>query len=136
LDRQGCRIDAAHQYRPRIKDALALCQAVQYLHDRRIMHRDLKPANIGYDVRGIIMLFDFGLARQLPSSPSSNGSNEKNQPTYRYSKAGPLRYMTPEVIVGRPYNEGVDVYSLSLIVWQMLTLNVPYKGLQTEQSFK
>jgi serine/threonine protein kinase len=136
LGRQGRRMDAMNRYRPRINDALALCQAVQYLHDRRIIHRDLKPANIGYDARGNIKIFDFGLARQMAPCPRGAGLNEKNGATYRYSKAGSLRYMAPEVILRQPYNKGVDVYSLSLIIWQMLTLAVPYNSLETERSFE
>jgi serine/threonine protein kinase len=136
LGRQGRRMDAVNRYRPCINDAIALCQAVQYLHERRIIHRDLKPANIGYDARGNIKIFDFGLARQMPPCPGGAGLNEKNGATYRYSKAGSLRYMAPEVIMRQPYSKGVDVYSLSLIIWQMLTLAVPYNSLETERSFE
>jgi serine/threonine protein kinase len=64
------------------------------------------------------------------------GSKDNNGPTYLYSKAGSLRYMAPEVVLGQPYNTGVDVYSLSLIVWQMVTLEQPYKGLRSENAFE
>jgi hypothetical protein len=60
--------------------------------------------------------FDFGLARRFPPCTSRKSSDERNGPTYHFSKVGSLRYMSPEVILGRTYNKGVDVYSMSLIV--------------------
>jgi serine/threonine protein kinase len=47
--------------------AYDICSALAYLHDNHVMHRDLKPANIGFDLRGDIKIFDFGLAKELPT---------------------------------------------------------------------
>jgi serine/threonine protein kinase len=93
------------------------------------MHRDLKPDNIGFDIRGDIKIFDFGLAREFPEHEASEDG------TYNFSLAGSLRYMAPEVFLGQPYNGAVDVYSFCIIFWQMLTLARPYDCLCDEEQF-
>jgi len=49
----------------RIVAAYGLAAAIQYLHNKKIVHRDLKPNNIGFDIRGDVKIFDFGLAKEL-----------------------------------------------------------------------
>jgi len=100
-----------------------LSTALEYLHKQRVMYRDLKPDNIGFDVRGDVKLFDFGLAREIPKS----GKLANN--TYQMSgKTGSLRYMAPEVAKEQPYNETVDVYSLAVLAWQIFEMETPFKG--------
>jgi serine/threonine protein kinase len=90
------------------------------------MHRDLKPENIGFDIRGDIKVFDFGLTRELP--PESMMMDENgNEPVYHRTFAGSLRYMAPEVATGQPYNLKVDVYSFSIIWWQVMALRKPFE---------
>jgi len=100
-----------------------LSTALEYLHNHRVMYRDLKPDNIGFDVRGDVKIFDFGLAREFPSTGRlANG-------TYAMSgKTGSLRYMAPEVAKENPYNETVDVYSLAIMAWQIFEMDTPFKG--------
>lgn len=100
-----------------------LCTAVEYLHSQKVMYRDLKPDNIGFDVRGDVKIFDFGLAREFPKKEvMTNG-------TYQMSgKTGSLRYMAPEVALERPYNETVDVYSLAILAWEIFDMSTPYRG--------
>lgn len=82
-----------------------------------------KPDNVGFDVRGDVKIFDFGLAREFPKGkPLVND-------TYQMSgKTGSLRYMAPEVAKEHPYNETVDVYSLSMMAWQIFAMQVPFSG--------
>lgn len=94
-----------------------LASAVEYLHNNGIVFRDLKPNNIGFSSSGRIQLFDFGLARELPGD-----GNE----VYEMSGVGTRRYMAPEVIRDRRYNCKVDVYSWSMVVWQLFTHCKPY----------
>lgn len=100
-----------------------LSTALEYLHSRRVMYRDLKPDNIGFDVRGDVKIFDFGLAREFPKKElMTNG-------TYQMSgKTGSLRYMAPEVALEKPYNETVDVYSLAILAWEIFDMNPPFRG--------
>lgn len=83
-----------------------------------------KPENIGFDVRGDVKLFDFGLAKEICSDTPrmSNG-------TYKLTgQTGSPRYMAPEVANELPYNEKCDVYSMSILFWQMMTCKVPFEN--------
>ena len=72
-----------------------------------------KPDNIGFDVRGDVKLFDFGLSFEITEECSSvDGLYELSGNT------GSMRYMAPEVALGNPYNHKVDVYSFGILFWQ------------------
>ena len=82
-----------------------------------------KPDNIGFDVRGDVKIFDFGLAKELdPKQRAEDGTFKLTGDT------GSLRYMAPEVAQYKPYNETADVFSLSILLWQMSALETPYEG--------
>jgi serine/threonine protein kinase len=86
------------------------------------MYRDIKPDNIGFDVRGDVKIFDFGLAKEFDRTKAVDG-------TYRFTgDTGSPRYMAPEVALGKPYNESVDVYSFSILTWEILQLEKPFSG--------
>lgn len=100
-----------------------LSTALEYIHSQNVMYRDLKPDNIGFDVRGDVKIFDFGLAREYPKTEKM--AND----TYEMSgKTGSLRYMAPEVALEQPYNETVDVYSLAIMAWQIFEMDTPFRG--------
>ena len=111
-----------------IRDIVA---ALQYLHKRQIIYRDLKPENFGFDIRGDVKLFDFGLSKEISAS-------EKLQDgTYKLTGGiGTQRYMAPEVIRHEPYNLSADTYSFSIMLWEMLTMKAPYAGFNSEQHAK
>ena len=74
---------------------------------------------------GNIKLFDFGLARGFHTFPEKGTS-----PLWNYTAAvGSPRYMAPEVALGQPYNELCDVYSFSLLLWELLALQKPFQHL-------
>jgi len=106
----------------------AMAGALEYLHDSWndhmcIIHRDLKPDNIGFTADGNIKLFDFGLCSVVRKR---KGVNETYEMT---GNTGTLRYMAPEVALGKEYNQSVDVYSFGIILWQMVKGKVPFNGL-------
>lgn len=105
----------------RLMVAYELTGALRYLHDNNIVYRDLKPDNIGFDVRGDVKLFDFGLAKEL------KGDEMVGNDLYNMSgNTGSLRYMAPEVALCEPYNHKVDVFSFGILLWQMCSLDVPF----------
>jgi hypothetical protein len=120
-------------YLETLKLAYSLAHALDYLHNRwhhnmHIIHRDLKPDNIGFSSDGILKLFDFGLcacvrAQRHPSDGYKMTGN-----------TGTLRYMAPEVALGKEYNKSVDVYSFGIIIWQVLKGRVPFANL-TKKAF-
>lgn len=106
----------------RTQVAVDVADAVEYLHSKRILYRDLKPANIGFDQNDVVKIFDFGLAVELPegSDPDSTFNLAGN--------TGTSRYMAVEVIRKQPYNVKADVFSFSILLWEIIALVKPYDG--------
>eukprot|EP00979_Chaetoceros_neogracilis_P003901 scaffold683_cov212-Chaetoceros_neogracile.AAC.2 len=100
-----------------------LASALHYLHENSILFRDLKPQNIGLDGKSRVKIFDFGLAKELKSE-SRQGVDQ-----YRGRKdVGTRRYMAPEIYNGSHYGLPADVYSFAIVIWQLFSLTVPFKG--------
>jgi serine/threonine protein kinase len=115
----------------RLLAAYDLSHALNYLHKRGILHRDIKPANIGFDIRGDIKIFDFGLAKELKAS------DREGHDQYRTSGlAGTRRYMAPEVAEVSPYGFSADVYSYAIVMWEMLTLKTAFEKYSRERHYK
>jgi serine/threonine protein kinase len=111
----------------RIEVATRIADAVEYLHNKRIIYRDLKPANIGFDIDGCLKIFDFGLAVELPEGTDPNS-------TFNLAgNTGTSRYMAVEVIRKHPYNVKADVFSFSILLWELMALVKPYDGLVGQQ---
>ena len=94
-----------------------ICQGIQYLHQYGIVHRDLKPQNImmtSNDHNGNIKIMDFGLSKII-------GPKERVVDGF-----GTLGYVAPEVLVRTPYNKQIDVWSIGIIVYYMLSGNLPF----------
>ncbi|CAN0322663.1 unnamed protein product, partial [Discosporangium mesarthrocarpum] len=123
------RSDKAHLSLNEVLDlALALSNALEYLHDtavpgRIVCHRDLKPDNIAFTSKGELKLIDFGLGKIIKRK--FRVRCEKYKMT---GGTGSLRYMAPEIANHKVYNEKGDVYSFSLILWEMLAGTKPFLG--------
>lgn len=127
LDRKA--IKRAALWEERMVAAYDLASALHYMHSRRLIHRDLKPENVGFDIRNDIKIFDFGLARELPSMMDEDHECEDASGLFKLTGfCGSPRYMAPEVALREKYNETADVYSFALLFWEMLALTVPYSG--------
>ncbi|CAA2975860.1 Hypothetical predicted protein [Olea europaea subsp. europaea] len=107
-----------------IKFALAISQAMEYLHQNRIIHRDLKPSNLLLtEDKKKIKIADFGLAREEIEDEMT-------------TEAGTYRWMAPELFsietlqlgAKKHYDHKVDVYSFSMVLWELLTNSTPFKG--------
>jgi len=92
-----------------------------FLHDRGIVHRDLKPANI-YRENGVVKIGDIGLAKFISESRRSAQTQS----------VGTVYYMAPEVAHGR-YGREVDIYSLGIMLYELLTGDVPFDGESTAE---
>lgn len=94
----------------------ALCAALGYSHTNGVIHCDVKPGNIMVDRGGNIYLTDFGIARHAESTTTTLGM------------AGTPAYMAPEQILGKMVTPETDIYSLGVILFEMLTGKRPFRG--------
>lgn len=101
-----------------------LSAVFRYLHSNGIIYRDLKPENIGFDIRGDLKLFDFGLCKEIPQFAKHKPNN-----LYKLTvKTGSIPYMAPECMLGQKYNHKVDVFGFGMLLWEIFALKVPFKG--------
>ena len=107
-----------------------LAAVFRYLHSKGIIYRDLKPENIGFDIRGDVKLFDFGLCKEIPNFSSSSSSTHKlNNQLYKLTvRTGSIPYMAPECMLGQKYNHKVDIFGFGILLWEMFALKIPFKG--------
>ena len=102
--------------------AMGVAQGLEYMHSLGVVLRDLKPDNVGFDSSGVPKLFDFGFAREVHT-------------VHEKEAAGSLRYMAPEVALGKGTTVKSDVYSFGVLLWEILTGNKPYKGFSSRPEF-
>ncbi|XVF89098.1 hypothetical protein PTKIN_Ptkin19aG0103500 [Pterospermum kingtungense] len=108
----------------RMRMALDVAKGMNYLHTSHptIVHRDLKTPNLLVDKNWVVKVCDFGLSRLKHHTFLSSKST-----------AGTPEWMAPEVLRNEPANEKCDVYSFGVILWELVTLRVPWKGLNPMQ---
>jgi tetratricopeptide (TPR) repeat protein len=116
-----CR-DASLSVSARLTLFCGICSAVHYAHQHLVIHRDLKPSNILVTADGTPKLLDFGIARILLPEPQQ----AHNETTLINERALTPGYASPEQISGGGVTTASDVYSLGVILYEMLTGRSPY----------
>ena len=112
-----------------IQLGIDLCRALEVCQKYNIIHRDIKPANIFLSETGDFKLGDFGVARIASAATGAS------------TRAGTVNYMAPEVFRGEKYTSNVDIYSLGLVMYQLLNANrmplcPPYPQLMTPNQWE
>lgn len=92
-----------------------ICQAIEYLHNAGICHRDIKPENIGLDKNNILKLLDFRLGSFL-------FENQKNM-----LPCGTINYIAPEMFLNQFYNKEVDIWSLGVLIYYIISGTLPFE---------
>jgi len=105
-----------------LRISIDVCRGMDYLHKIGLIHRDLKTGNLLCDENKVVKVADFGVARVV----AENGDMTAETGTYRW--------MAPEVIEHKPYNQKADVFSFGVILWELLTGMVPYSDLTPLQA--
>ncbi len=95
-----------------------VCQGLTEAHNQGVIHRDLKPSNIMIDTDGQARIMDFGIARSI-SAKGITGARVM---------IGTPEYMSPEQVEGKDVDQRSDIYSLGIILYEMLTGHAPFEG--------
>jgi TolB-like protein/Tfp pilus assembly protein PilF len=107
----------------RLKLFSKVCEAVEYAHQNLVIHRDLKPSNILVSTDGTPRLLDFGIAKLLNPELAS----DTLQPTATAMRMMTIDYASPEQIQGEKVTFSTDIYSLGVILFELLTGHRPYR---------
>ncbi len=98
--------------------SIQIAEALEHAHKNHIVHRDIKPHNIMITEDGRVKVTDFGIARAATASTVTNTSNV----------IGSVHYFSPEQARGGYTDEKSDIYSLGIVIYEMITGKVPYEG--------
>ena len=98
----------------------SLCEAVRYSHQNLIIHRDLKPSNVLVKTDGSVRLLDFGISKHVENL---DGVNERTRAGLRLMTPA---YAAPEQLRGDSVGFSTDIYSLGVILYELLTGCLPY----------
>ncbi len=109
------------EIRESIGIAMQVCQGMEAAHEQRIIHRDIKPQNIIISRDGKVKVTDFGIARAASSQTISSNA------------MGSVHYISPEQARGGYCDERSDIYSMGIVMYEMLTGTVPFEGESTVQ---
>ncbi len=111
------RAEAPLEPRRAIAIAKQMLIAARFAHRRNVIHRDLKPHNVLLDAEDTVKVTDFGIARAGASDITQAGAI-----------MGTAQYLSPEQAQGRPVTEASDVYSIGVVLFEMLTAKAPFEG--------
>jgi len=112
-----------------------VCDALQAAHERGIVHRDVKPENLLIDRNGMVKIADFGIARMMDEPTGEGIPQTVSQPPAGHTLAGGTPdYAAPEQRPSAPCDHRADIYSLGVVLYEMITGERPGSGMITPPS--
>ena len=122
--RQAIRGEHTGDFENKVRIALDVARALQYVHSKKIIHRDIKPENVHIDRSGKVKLMDFGIAKAEGLSLTRTGFS-----------VGTPYYMSPEQVRGEGATEQSDIYAFGILFFELLTGRKPVQGDTIERLF-
>ena len=117
------QVDARFSFKSALEIIIQILEALAYAHDQGVVHRDIKPANIMLMANEQVKVSDFGVARLDNSDLTSTGM-----------MVGTPNYMSPEGMHGLQVDNRSDLYSVGVLLFELLTNQRPYKGISLEEA--
>ncbi|RMG93374.1 MAG: serine/threonine protein kinase, partial [Chloroflexi bacterium] len=102
-----------------IRIVTKLCEALAYAHERKMVHRDVKPSNVILNLLGEPILMDFGIAKIVGGGHVHTATG---------ATMGTAVYMSPEQVLGEPVDHRADIYSLGVMLYEMVAGKPPFEG--------
>ena len=130
---EGATLDRRVRVRPFtvtevVEVAIQVADALDAAFARGVVHRDLKPGNISISDRGLVKVLDFGLAKLLDDTAPTSSSDPTHHETQEGQILGTPNYMSPEQATGRDVDPRSDLFSLGIVVYELLTGRLPFAG--------
>ena len=113
--RKAIKEDSVGDIGAKIRIAIQVGRALDFIHENKVVHRDVKPENVHIDLNGRVRLMDFGIASAAPD-PAANGEKKRSD-----QAVGTPFYMAPEQVLGQPLTKQADVYSFGVMLFELFT---------------
>lgn len=136
---EGCTLDQLIAQKgldgeQQLQIGLKVAEALAFAHQRGVLHRDIKPGNILVSTTGEVKILDFGIAKF--NDPFGDSSDSSDMATKAYPSAmtvpgiamGTICYMSPEQALGRKLDQRSDIFSLGVVMYEMATGTLPFRG--------
>jgi eukaryotic-like serine/threonine-protein kinase len=129
LNRDGLEVAAI------LDIGIQAAEALEEAHSKGITHRDIKPANLMLTPKGKVKVLDFGLAKITRQESSATATATSETHTFPGLVMGTARYMSPEQILGQEVDHRTDLFSLGIVLYEMVTGRQAFSGLTSTVVF-